>query len=175
MTSNLIFFYRFTGIVDTTLQNVNPETKNEAGFVGDSWHRWYENVLNYIEQRDIRMWSYINCDWDSQPMWQLNHAPGKKWGDSRLEKYNGIQAKWISKVLRNKRFSWVDDKEERNKVCIERRITNDNTINDEGAFVHFLAIGVFVLCLILVTLLVHIISTCYRSSHHSYSRVSEKE
>lgn len=58
---------------------------NEAGYRGDSWTRWFIPVLGIIEKYDIRMWSYINCDWDALPMWAVNHAPGVHWGDSRIE------------------------------------------------------------------------------------------
>ena len=39
-----------------------------------TWDAWFGEVLSYIERHDIRYWSYINADWDSQPMWKKNNA-----------------------------------------------------------------------------------------------------
>jgi hypothetical protein len=77
----------FGGIVDFT-ERSEPSTitsSNRAGFDGDSWSQWFVPVLSYIERHDVRLWSYINCNWDSQPMWQKEHAPGVHWGDTRIE------------------------------------------------------------------------------------------
>jgi len=48
---------------------------------------WFVPVLDFIEKYDVKMWSYINCDWDSFPMWisNNNHAPNVFWGDTRLQ------------------------------------------------------------------------------------------
>lgn len=73
----------FGGILDPV--SGKAAVANRAGYVGDSWSQWFEPVLSYIERHDVRLWSYINCDWDSQPMWQKEHAPGIYWGDSRIE------------------------------------------------------------------------------------------
>jgi hypothetical protein len=52
-------------------------------------------VLAYINRHDVRIWCYINCNWDAQPMWQLNHAPGVYWGDTRIEG----KTRWRSSVV----------------------------------------------------------------------------
>jgi hypothetical protein len=61
------------------------DQSNEAGYKGASWSRWFVPVLAFINKHDVRMWCYINCNWDSLPMWQIKHAPGEMWGDSRIE------------------------------------------------------------------------------------------
>lgn len=63
------------------------------------WDLWFVPVLNLIEQHGIQMWSYINCDWDSQPMWQT-----VGFGDSRISKLDSLMTKWRSNVLENPRF-----------------------------------------------------------------------
>ena len=84
----------FGGITDaspssqtSTSSNSTPvtATENRAGYVGDTWEIWFEPVLAYIDRHDVRMWSYINCNWDIQPMWRTQHAPGIYWGDTRIE------------------------------------------------------------------------------------------
>ncbi len=65
----------------------------------DIWSLWFAPVLSLIEEYDIRMWSYIDCDWDAQPMW---HNIG--FGDSRLTSSHNVMTKWREQVLQNPRF-----------------------------------------------------------------------
>jgi hypothetical protein len=86
----------FGGIIEseTAGSSGSEETRNnlenEAGFTGNTWDHWFIPIWQFIERNDIRMWSYINCDWDSFPMWQRRHAPGIAWGDSRIQGNNNI-------------------------------------------------------------------------------------
>jgi endo-1,3-beta-xylanase len=80
----------YGGIVSDKTAASSPNAANSAGFKGSTWSQWFVPVLSYIQRNDVRMWSYINCDWDAQPMWQANHAPGMLWGDSRLEGKNTL-------------------------------------------------------------------------------------
>jgi hypothetical protein len=77
----------FGGIVSSEEEEGigNKSAVNRAGYPGDSWSVWFEPVLSLIERYEIRLWSYVNNDWDSLPMWQKNHAPGVFWGDSRVQ------------------------------------------------------------------------------------------
>jgi hypothetical protein len=63
------------------------------------WNLWFAPVLQLIEQYDIRMWSYINCDWNAQPMW---HNIG--FGDTRLASSQRVMENWWEEVLQNPRF-----------------------------------------------------------------------
>jgi len=67
--------------------------------LADPWNDWFEPVLQLIDEYDISMWSYINCDWDSQPMW---HNVG--FGESRLSTNATIMKLWKERVLDNPRF-----------------------------------------------------------------------
>ena len=69
----------FGGIVEEVAK------ENEAGFRGHSWPNWFHPVLTLIESYDIKYWSYINCDWDSFPVYQREHSPGIMWGDSSVQ------------------------------------------------------------------------------------------
>jgi hypothetical protein len=77
----------FGGILDADTLRKYPNVTNGAGFQGSTWNAWFIPVLEFIRTRKVRMWSYINCNWDSLPMYQSasNHAPGVRWGDSRLQ------------------------------------------------------------------------------------------
>ena len=63
----------------------------------DPWERWYAKVLDLILKYDIDMWSYINCDWDSQSMWR-----GVGFGDSRLSSNEAVMEKWQQIIIDGK-------------------------------------------------------------------------
>ncbi len=58
-----------------------------------TWKQWFEPMLNLIESHDISMWCYINCDWDSQPMW---HNVG--FGDTRISTNAQVMENWLALV-----------------------------------------------------------------------------
>ena len=60
----------------------------------DAWDRWFMKVMQLIDDWDISMWSYINCDWDSQPMW---HGIG--FGETRISADDTVMRKWRDLVL----------------------------------------------------------------------------
>lgn len=62
----------------------------------DIWNLWFQKVINIIDEYDIGMWSYINCDWDSQPMWN-----GIGFGDTRLSSSNNVMDHWWNQILNN--------------------------------------------------------------------------
>ena len=49
--------------------------------------------LNLLDSNNIKIVSYINANWESQPMWQ-----GQKWGDSRIQKSKKIKTQWLEKI-----------------------------------------------------------------------------
>eukprot|EP00536_Pseudo-nitzschia_multiseries_P003367 jgi/Psemu1/185784/e_gw1.52.2.1 len=64
------------------------------------WNMWFQKTIDIIEEYDISMWSYINCDWDSQPMWN-----GVGFGDTRLSSSEVVMSQWWEEVLsKNSRF-----------------------------------------------------------------------
>jgi hypothetical protein len=79
------------------LQQYNLTTNNN---VVDIWDLWFQPTLDLIEHYDIGMWSYINCNWNSQPMWR-----GIGFGDTRLASSPRVMEQWMDQVLDSKRFS----------------------------------------------------------------------
>ena len=65
----------------------------------DMWDVWFQPTLDLIEEYDIGMWSYINCDWESQPMWN-----GVGFGNTLLSSSSPIMKKWQRHVIQNPRF-----------------------------------------------------------------------
>ena len=62
----------------------------------DVWNMWFQKTIDLIEEFDISMWSYINCDWGSQPMW---HGVG--FGDTRISSSKVVMKRWWEQVLSN--------------------------------------------------------------------------
>jgi hypothetical protein len=65
----------------------------------DPWGQWFEPVLELIEEYDIAMWSYIDCDWTNQPMWKY-----AGFGDTRLALNQTVMSNWQKQVFENPRF-----------------------------------------------------------------------
>jgi hypothetical protein len=55
------------------------------------WDQWYGPVFDFIATKDIRLFSYINANWEGYGNW-----PG--WGDSRVEQNPALKAMWLTKV-----------------------------------------------------------------------------
>ena len=84
------------------------------------WKRWFAPTLAFARERDVRLWSYINCDWDAQPMWR-----GMGWGDTRLEADEALAKRWKYDVLapfaNATRAVFVDEKHERVLDPLDKR------------------------------------------------------
>lgn len=79
--------------------NKNDEEVSGIIMPNNIWDLWFIPILQLIEEYDIRMWSYINCDWNSQPMWY-----NIGFGDSRLSTLDYLMVRWKEYVLDNPRF-----------------------------------------------------------------------
>jgi len=68
--------------------------KNE--YEHDAWDRWFGKVIDIINKYDVSMWCYINCDWESQPMWNK-----VGFGQTLLSSNKRVMSKWHEKVTSN--------------------------------------------------------------------------
>ena len=116
----------FGGIVTTEEAKRDPKAKNGAGYIGSTWVGWFTTVLHFIDRFDVKLWTYINCDWEAQPMWRKNHAPGQHWGDTRVQTHKDVAENWRKEVLKNKKFSWAT-----NVMAKVEGEENDN-VEDKG-------------------------------------------
>lgn len=64
---------------------------------GSIWGEWYANYFNYIINKNIKAFSYINCDWNSYPGFK-----GLNWGDSRIETNEAIEKAWMKEVAKDR-------------------------------------------------------------------------
>ncbi len=62
-----------------------------------SWAAWYHLVFRLMAQHDIKAISYINSQWETQPMWA-----GQGWGDARIEANEYIKGKWLDEIKKDK-------------------------------------------------------------------------
>lgn len=72
----------------------------------DIWKAWFEPTINLIKDYDIGMWSYINCNWEVQPLW---HGVG--FGDTRVSIDSSVMEKWYNFVTGSRRFIRATDYE----------------------------------------------------------------
>jgi len=70
------------------------------------WKNWFEKFFAHIEKNKdvIRAVSYINADWESQPMWK-----GGKWGQTRVETSPEIKKRWLEKMAEPKFINATDN------------------------------------------------------------------
>jgi hypothetical protein len=84
------------GGMDVTKSSVARKYSDGDVKNNDIWNLWFQKTIDLIDEYDISMWSYINCDWGSQPMWQ-----GTGFGDSRLSSSDNVMSHWWDQVLSN--------------------------------------------------------------------------
>jgi hypothetical protein len=54
------------------------------------WANWYQPVIDFINTRGVKAWSYINQNWES--------AGWAGWGDSRVEVNAAMKSRWLTEV-----------------------------------------------------------------------------
>jgi hypothetical protein len=81
------------------LGDMTMVTNNTTITDTDIWKLWFQPTLDLIGDYDIAMWSYINCDWNAQPMWK-----GVGFGDTLLSSSSEVMTYWWEKVLQEDRF-----------------------------------------------------------------------
>jgi len=62
----------------------------------DDWDRWFGKVVDVINRYDVSMWCFINCDWESQPMW---HNVG--FGETRLSSNQHVMSQWHEQIIKH--------------------------------------------------------------------------
>jgi len=62
-----------------------------------SWESWYKIMFLMVEKYNIKAVSYINSNWEAQPMWV-----GQGWGDARVQANEEIKGKWLEEIRKEK-------------------------------------------------------------------------
>lgn len=58
------------------------------------WNDWFTNVITFVEQRNVKVWSYINQDWEA--------VGWSGWGDSRVEVNPVLRGLWLAEIGRDR-------------------------------------------------------------------------
>lgn len=62
-----------------------------------AWERWFQHFFNFIAESNTKAVCYINCDWESYPMWQ-----GQGWKDARVQTSEVLKKRWLSEITKEK-------------------------------------------------------------------------
>jgi len=58
---------------------------------------WFNHVFQFIKDRNVEAFCYINSNWDIMPMFR-----GQQWGDARIEKYPQIKDLWLKEIKQDR-------------------------------------------------------------------------
>lgn len=66
----------------------------------NAWSGWYEPVFKWIEDHNVKAFSFINQDWTTMPQWSdVMCGNGVDWGDTRVQREGSTMLqKWQHKV-----------------------------------------------------------------------------
>ncbi len=67
-----------------------------------AWNGWFQGVFDYIEENDVKAFSYINMNWEALSMWT-----GRGWGDTRVQG-SPIASQWQDAIA-SERFLQSSD------------------------------------------------------------------
>jgi hypothetical protein len=54
---------------------------------------WFNHIFHFIEDNSVEAFCYIDCNWDTMPMFQ-----GQHWGDARIEDYRETKDLWLKEI-----------------------------------------------------------------------------
>ncbi len=63
----------------------------------ETWNRWFVPYLSYIHKKNIKAFSYINCDWDKTVLFGT-----WGWGNTRIQDYPLILTQWKAEISQDK-------------------------------------------------------------------------
>ena len=63
----------------------------------ESWKKWFRRYFIFVEKYNISAICYINCNWDTLPMFKSFN-----WGDCRLGSNKVVKQKWIDEISKYK-------------------------------------------------------------------------
>ncbi len=61
-----------------------------------SWNMWFRHLFRFIEKNNVKIVSYINCDWDD-----LSMFAAKKYGDARIQSSLAVYQRWIEEIKKD--------------------------------------------------------------------------
>jgi hypothetical protein len=61
-----------------------------------SWWLWFRKYFEFIQENDVKMFCYINWDWEQYPLFS-----GQGWGNGRIQDNPYIKEKWIEQLKKS--------------------------------------------------------------------------
>jgi hypothetical protein len=110
------------------LEHSNNSSSSSSS--NDIWNIWFQKTIDIINKYDISMWSYINCDWDSQPMWK-----GIGFGDTRLSSSEDVMNHWWDQILNNDNNNDNDNDNSTSRFLFRIENCDDSELHDPTATV----------------------------------------
>ncbi len=68
-----------------------------------AWKAWYKRFFAFVEANDVKMVSYINSNWEAQPMWI-----GQNWGDARVQANAFVKNAWAAETSKDRYLHAAD-------------------------------------------------------------------
>lgn len=62
-----------------------------------SWKAWFHLMFSFAERQHVKAISYINSNWEAQPMWR-----GQGWGDAQVQANAFVKAAWLKELAQPK-------------------------------------------------------------------------
>ena len=110
------------------LEHSNNSSSSSGSSSNDIWNIWFQKTIDIINKYDISMWSYINCDWDSQPMWK-----GIGFGDTRLSSSEDVMNHWWDQLLNNDNNNDHDNDNSTSRFLFRIENCDDSELYDPTA------------------------------------------
>jgi hypothetical protein len=65
----------------------------------DAWNMWFAPYFAFVNENIdvVRAVTYIDADWDAQPMWAAPYTSGY-WGDTRIQANGALLSMWTGQV-----------------------------------------------------------------------------
>ncbi len=70
----------------------SPRARFAPALGASAWDGWFQGVFDYIDENDVKAFSYINMNWEALPMWS-----GRGWGDTRIQG-SPIENQWQAAI-----------------------------------------------------------------------------
>lgn len=62
-----------------------------------AWAAWFIPIMDFIRNKHVKIWSYINCDWDQLPLFKT-----EGWGDTRVQSNPTIRKLWSEEISKDR-------------------------------------------------------------------------
>jgi hypothetical protein len=150
----------------------NNNNNNTDSSSNNVWELWFQPTLDLIEQYDIGMWSYINCDWNSQPMWK-----GVGFGNTLLSSSEQLMGKWRRHVLENPRFlnNLECDRHHRPHKSSSLQSRSSTMIWSDDTSSFFMPFLWFALSAVIVAASCNWVCRIFKQQENGYTEVPEAE